>query len=87
MFSPPKIEGKDDITGEPLTRRSDDTIEAIKNRLESFEKATSPILNYYKEKGLLVTIVSPSSKEGYAKMKDIVDNYVNNGVKPKVSVV
>jgi adenylate kinase len=50
FFSPPKVEGLDDVTGEPLTKRGDDTEEKLKQRLEEFHSKTTPVLEYYKEK-------------------------------------
>jgi len=52
----PKIEGKDDITGEPLVQRPDDTKEALAKRLLTFTKMTEPVLEYYKAKGILHNI-------------------------------
>ncbi|XP_034109486.1 adenylate kinase [Drosophila albomicans] len=51
-FAPPKIAMKDDITGEPLMRRSDDNAEALKKRLESYHKQTKPLVDYYGLRGL-----------------------------------
>ena len=47
-FAPPKVEGKDDITGEPLVHRKDDNEEALRNRLSQFHSQTKPILEHYK---------------------------------------
>ena len=55
-FNPPKVEGKDDVTGEPLMHRKDDTREALTKRMESYHKSTSPVLEYYKAKGNLRTL-------------------------------
>ena len=46
-FNPPKVEGKDDITGEPLVQRDDDREETVRNRLEVYRKQTSPLVGYY----------------------------------------
>lgn len=51
-FSPPKKHMTDDVTGEPLIKRSDDNVEALKKRLESYHKQTVPLVDYYKKKGL-----------------------------------
>lgn len=62
LYNPPKVEGIDDETGEPLIQRDDDKEEAIRNRLEVYEKSTAPLIDYYRGKGLLVDIdasVSP----------------------------
>ena len=54
-FNPPKVEGVDDVTGEPLIQRGDDTVEALSKRIDSYHKQTSPILDYYRSKNLLKT--------------------------------
>lgn len=51
-FSPPKKSMKDDVTGEPLIQRSDDNVEALTKRLGVFHTQTSPVVDYYKKKGL-----------------------------------
>ena len=51
-FHPPKVNMKDDITGEPLIRRSDDTAEALKKRLEAYHSQTRPLANYYALRGI-----------------------------------
>lgn len=43
---------KDDVTGEPLIRRSDDNVDSLKTRLESYHKKTSPLINYYQKHGI-----------------------------------
>ena len=47
-FNPPKAEGKDDHTGEPLIQRDDDKPETVKHRLEVYRKQTRPLVDYYK---------------------------------------
>lgn len=51
-FNPPKVEGKDDVTGEPLMQRKDDNEDALKKRLSDYHKMTVPILDYFREKGI-----------------------------------
>jgi adenylate kinase len=46
-FNPPKVEGKDDITGEALVQREDDKEETVKKRLEVYHSQTKPLVNYY----------------------------------------
>jgi adenylate kinase len=47
-FNPPKAEGKDDDTGEPLIQRDDDKPETVKHRLEVYREQTRPLVDYYK---------------------------------------
>jgi adenylate kinase len=46
-FNPPKVEGKDDATGEDLTQRIDDKEETVKKRLRIYHEQTSPLVEYY----------------------------------------
>ena len=46
-FNPPKVEGKDDITGEELIQRKDDEVETVSKRLEIYHSQTSPLVVYY----------------------------------------
>ncbi|CUX95856.1 Adenylate kinase [Candidatus Gullanella endobia] len=48
-FNPPKQEGKDDITGEPLTIRKDDHKDVVKKRLIEYRQQTSPLIDYYRK--------------------------------------
>ncbi|XP_061071950.1 GTP:AMP phosphotransferase AK3, mitochondrial isoform X1 [Conger conger] len=54
-FNPPKIPGLDDVTGEPLAQRDDDTPETVTKRLHAYETQTEPVLEYYRSKGVLET--------------------------------
>jgi adenylate kinase len=46
-FNPPKIEGVDDVTGEPLVQREDDKEETVRKRLEVYSAQTRPLVDYY----------------------------------------
>ena len=48
VYQPPKIEGVDDITGEPLIQRDDDMPETVMHRLEVYQNETKPLVAYYK---------------------------------------
>lgn len=47
VFNPPKVEGKDDETGEDLIQRDDDQEETVKKRLEVYHDQTEPLIEYY----------------------------------------
>jgi adenylate kinase len=49
VFNPPKVEGKDDVTGEPLVQRDDDKEETVKKRLDVYHDQTEPLIDYYKK--------------------------------------
>ena len=46
-YNPPKVEGKDDVTGEDLVQRDDDKEETVKKRLEVYSQQTRPLVDYY----------------------------------------
>jgi adenylate kinase len=46
-FNPPKVEGHDDVTGEPLIQRDDDKEDTVKKRLEVYSAQTRPLVDYY----------------------------------------
>ncbi|UCE76200.1 MAG: adenylate kinase [Gammaproteobacteria bacterium] len=47
VFNPPKQEGKDDATGEPLVQRDDDKEETVRQRLKVYHDQTKPLIGYY----------------------------------------
>lgn len=61
-FNPPKVEGKDDLTGEPLIQRDDDKEETVKKRLDVYVSQTKPLIDYYQqwaERGVENGLTSP----------------------------
>ena len=70
-FNPPKNEGLDDITNEPLSIREDDKKETVKNRLEIYHDITKPLINYYNKKNILFKVNG----------EDEIDNVFSNIIK------
>jgi len=48
-FNPPRVPGKDDVTGEPLSVRADDAEETVRNRIAGYHAQTGPLLEYYRQ--------------------------------------
>lgn len=48
-YNPPKVAGKDDVTGEDLVQREDDKEETVKKRLEVYQSLTRPLVDYYSQ--------------------------------------
>jgi adenylate kinase len=46
-YNPPKVPGKDDVTGEPLVQRPDDNEETVKKRIATYHSQTKPLIAYY----------------------------------------
>lgn len=55
-FAPPKAEGKCDVCGSDLSQRADDKEELVKARLNTYREQTEPLIDYYTQKKVLVTI-------------------------------
>ncbi|KAI2833644.1 hypothetical protein CBS147343_2410 [Aspergillus niger] len=62
-FNAPKVPGKDDVTGEPLTQREDDSIDTWKQRLHKFEETSKALLEHYQRKGCLWRVEGDTSDE------------------------
>lgn len=63
VFNPPKVAGKDDITGEDLIQREDDKPESVLNRLEIFSSTTKPVLEFYRSMGICQDFQGTESKK------------------------
>lgn len=49
VYNPPKVEGKDDVTGEPLIQRDDDKEATVRKRLAVYHEQTKPLVNFYQD--------------------------------------
>lgn len=73
MFNPPKVPGKDDVTGEELIQRGDDSEDSIRNRLEVYRKQTEPLVTFYREKNLLEEVdASPQPDTVFTQLKRVL---------------
>lgn len=71
-YNPPKEEGKDDETGEPLVQRDDDQEETVRNRLAIYHEQTEPLVNFYKALAEKAENAPKYSRvEGVGGMEDI----------------
>ena len=46
-YNPPRIDGQDDVTGEPLIQRDDDREDTVRKRLDVYQRQTRPLVDYY----------------------------------------
>lgn len=58
-FNPPQIEGKDDVTGEPLIQRDDDKEDTVKKRLQVYHTQTAPLIDFYSNLQLKTSVNAP----------------------------
>ena len=72
-FNPPKVEGVDDETGEPLVQRDDDKEETVKKRLDVYSAQTRPLVDYYSQWAATGDTSAPKYRriEGLGSVDDI----------------
>ena len=72
-FNPPKVEGKDDVTGEPLVQRDDDREETVRKRLEVYQAQTRPLVDFYSRWGASGAAAAPKYRKisGQGGVEDI----------------
>ena len=72
-FNPPKVEGKDDVTGEDLVQRDDDKEETVKKRLDVYSAQTRPLVDYYSQWAATGDASAPKYRriEGVGSVDDI----------------
>lgn len=66
VTKPPKNDGKCDVDGEPLEHRSDDTEKVVRDRYQVYLKETSPLVDYYRAQGKLVSV------HGVGKIEEVL---------------
>ena len=72
-FNPPKVEGKDDETGEPLIQRDDDQEATVRKRLEIYHSQTKPLVAYYSDWAATGDAAAPKVRKisGQGKVDEI----------------
>ncbi len=70
VFNPPKVEGRDDETGDPLVQRDDDKEETVRHRLRVYRDQTFPLVAFYKERSK-VSDVRYECVHGIGSVEDI----------------
>lgn len=63
LYDPPRVGGRCDVCANPLFQRVDDNENVIWERMKEYERGTRPMVNFYKEKGLLIDINGNKSIE------------------------
>ncbi len=71
IYNPPKIEKKDDITGEDLVQRDDDKEEVVKERLKVYHEQTEPLVDYYKAQATKNSNIKYIRVDGVADIKNV----------------
>ena len=74
-YNPPKIENKDDLTGEDLIIRPDDQEDTVRKRLNVYHNQTAPLIEYYEQKSLVSTIEANGTIDDIKnKIKEVITN-------------
>ncbi|XP_076222575.1 adenylate kinase 3 [Nomia melanderi] len=76
-FNSPKVPGKDDVTGEPLSKREDDKVEIVKKRLDRYIAENEPILAFYEGIGILNTFRGNTTDELWPHVKDTITKFLS----------
>jgi adenylate kinase family enzyme len=71
-YNPPKQEGHDDVTGEPLEQREDDRPETVRARLKQYDEMTLPLVDFYRQKRSLRSFAGTESDSIYAAVKEML---------------
>lgn len=80
VFNPPKVEGKDDETGEDLVQRDDDKAEVVLDRLRVYHEQTAPLVNYYQGVAAVDSTVKYITIDGTQKI-DAVEQAILSQLK------
>jgi adenylate kinase len=76
-FNPPKENGKDDVTGEPLVQREDDKEETVRKRLDVYHQQTKPLVDFYQSLAKSKGTPAYSVIKGVGSVDDITQQVIN----------
>jgi adenylate kinase len=71
VYNPPRVEGKDDATGEDLVQRDDDKESVVLDRLKVYHELTQPLIGYYKEQASKNPSIKYVTVDGIAHIADV----------------
>jgi len=71
VYNPPKVSGICDIDGSELYQRDDDKPETVRHRIQVYEEQTTPLIDYYRQKGLLIEI------DGTQEIEDVTQQMLS----------
>ncbi len=77
VYNPPKVEGKDDETGENLVQRNDDKESVVLDRLKVYHELTSPLIDYYKKRAEKSNTLKYIRVDGTADIADVEADIVS----------
>ncbi|MDT8338606.1 MAG: adenylate kinase [Sulfurimonas sp.] len=71
VYNPPKVDGKDDVTGEDLVQRDDDKESVVLDRLKVYHEQTKPLIGYYKEQAEKIASLTYITVDGTADISEV----------------
>jgi len=74
-FNPPKVEMKDDVTGEPLIQRDDDKPEAVAKRLEVYSQQIKPVLDFFRAQKVLKEFAGTETNVIWPKVQKFLQEF------------
>ncbi|XP_076670995.1 adenylate kinase 3 [Andrena cerasifolii] len=77
-FNSPKVPGKDDVTGEPLSKRDDDKVEIVQKRLDRYSKENEPILEFYQKLGILESFQGDTTNELWPRVQGTIGKFLSS---------
>ncbi len=77
LYNQPKVEGKDDVTGEDLVQRDDDKESVVLDRLKVYHEQTEPLVDYYKAQAEKNSKIKYITVDGTADIKDVEEAIVS----------
>ncbi len=72
-YNPPKQDGVDDETGDPLIQRNDDKEETVRKRLQVYHEQTAPLVSFYQQRSKVDNSITYTHVIGKGSMKEISD--------------
>jgi len=77
VYNPPKVEGKDNRTGEDLVQRDDDKEEVVLDRLKVYHDLTKPLIGYYKDQAKKLSSLTYITVDGTADIADVESDIIS----------
>ncbi|KAF7393294.1 hypothetical protein HZH66_009127 [Vespula vulgaris] len=75
-FNDPKVPGKDDVTGEPLSQREDDKPEVVHRRLEEYSAKTKPVIDFYSNLGILKNFRGNTTDKIWPSINECIEQFL-----------
>jgi adenylate kinase len=75
QYNPPKVAGKDDVTGEPLDKRPDDNVEVFQRRLDQYNETIEPLKKFYSSRNVFYSVDGETSDIIFPKLLQLINRH------------